>query len=201
LPILPEYRNRRGQLHVLSTLQLPDFPEVFVGGDAAYVPDTPQPATAQVAYQQGKAIAHNLQALATGRSPTPEPVNLRGTLMKLGLEEGVANLFNRVEIKGELGHLIRQATYLELLPTPTHNVKATAEWFTDSLFHRHRPHSLNPRHIARTPLLAGITAAAASALIALPLAWRAAQPQAFQNSLAWTGVPTLLDRWAPTSPQ
>lgn len=200
MPVDPVHRNQRGQLQVLPTLQLPDFPDVFVGGDGAYVNQAPQPATAQVAYQQGKAIAHNLQAIATGRSPSPAQINLRGTLMKLGIGEGVANLFNRVELKGELGYLIRQATYLELLPTPAHNFKATAEWFTDSLFQRHQPESLNPRYYNRTPLLAGITAAVASTLMAMPFAWRAAQPQAFQETLSWTGVPMLLDRWAPLPP-
>lgn len=195
LPIAPRQRHSRGQLHVLPTLQLPDFPEVFVGGDCAYVNDAPQPATAQVAYQQGKAIAHNLQAIATGRALVPAQVTLRGTLMKLGIGDGVANLFNRLELKGELGHLIRQATYLELLPTPGHNFKATTEWFADSLLQRHQPRSLNPHRYDRTPLLAGITAAVASALLALPLAWRAAQPQQFQKTLSWTGVPTLLDQW------
>lgn len=198
LPIAPAHRNHRGQLQVLPTLQLPDFPDVFVGGDCAYVSDAPQPATAQVAYQQGKAIAHNLQAIAEGRSLAPVQVTLRGTLMKLGIGEGVANLFNRLEVKGELGHLIRQATYLELLPVPGHNFKATTEWFTDSLLQRHQPQSLNVNHNHRTPLLAGVAAAAASVLLALPLAWRAAQPQQFQQILSRTGVPTLLDQLAPS---
>lgn len=199
LNLAPDQRNARGQLHVLPTLQLPDFPEVFVGGDAAYVQDMPQPATAQVAYQQGKAIAHNLGAIAAGRPPIPAQVILRGTLMKLGIGDGAANLFNRVELKGEIGHLIRQGTYLELLPTPVHNFKTTTEWLTDHLLQRHQPHSLHAHHQHRTPLLAGMTAVAASALLALPLVWRAAQPQQFENTLSWTGVPTLLDQLAPTS--
>lgn len=142
LPVAPEQRDRRGRLQVLPTLQLPDFPEVFVGGDCAYVPTASQPPTAQVAYQQGKAIAHNLQAIADGRSPVPAHVALRGTLMKLGIGEGVANLFDQVEVKGEVGHLIREATYLELLPTPARNVRLTAEWLKDELFQQHQPRSL-----------------------------------------------------------
>ncbi|MBD2462689.1 NAD(P)/FAD-dependent oxidoreductase [Oscillatoria sp. FACHB-1407] len=198
LPVAPEHRNRRGQLQVSPTLQLPGFPEVFVGGDNAYVKDAPQPATAQVAYQQGKAIAHNLQALVQGRMLHPAHVTLRGTLMKLGIGEGVANVFDRFEVKGELGHLIRQGTYLELLPTPAHNAKATAEWFADHLLQRHQPRSLNPNHQHHTPLIAGISAIAASMLLTLPFAWRAAQPQQFQTTLSWTGLPTLLDNLTPS---
>jgi NADH dehydrogenase len=197
LPVAPDQRDRRGRLQVLPTLQLPSFPEVFVGGDCAYVPDSPQPATAQVAYQQGKAIAHNLQAIAQGRSPSPAHVALRGTLMKLGIGEGVANLFDRVEVKGEIGHLIREATYLELLPTPARNTRITTEWLKDELFQQHQPRSLHPNRYDRTPFLAGVTAMAASFLISMPLIWRAAQPQQFQQSFQWTGIPTLFDRLAP----
>lgn len=164
LPIPDQHRDRHGRLNVTPTLQLPDFPEVFAGGDCAidfqptllgsgdeYEPSEhqkdqttsseephpdlkPLPPTAQVAYQQGAAIADNLVALALGYDLKPAKVNLRGTLLKLGLENAVANLFNKVPITGEAGHLIRQGTYLELLPTPIHNFKATSHWIQEELF-------------------------------------------------------------------
>lgn len=56
--------------------------------------------------------------------------------MKLGLEESVAEIFDRFEVKGKLGHLIRQGTYIELLPKPVHNFKVTTEWLTDEIFHQ-----------------------------------------------------------------
>lgn len=165
LPIPDEHRDKHGRLHVLPTLQLPDFPEVFAGGDCAIDlqptsaqhssyelpehqsdqgtsaeeqhPDLqPLPPTAQVAYQQGAAIARNLNALALGYDLRPAKVDLRGTLLKLGLNESVANIFNRIEVGGEVGHLIRQGTYLELLPTPIHDFKATTEWLKDEIIDR-----------------------------------------------------------------
>jgi NADH dehydrogenase len=54
----------------------------------------------------------------------------------------VANIFNTLEIDGEAGHLIRQGTYLELLPTPIHNFKATTEWLKDEIIERYHPNSL-----------------------------------------------------------
>jgi NADH dehydrogenase len=75
--------------------------------------------------------------MALGYDPKPSHVKLRGTLLKLGLEDSAANLFNKVEVTGELGHLIRQGTYLELLPAPIHNFKATTEWLKDEIFERH----------------------------------------------------------------
>ncbi|MFB2834944.1 NAD(P)/FAD-dependent oxidoreductase [Floridanema evergladense] len=192
LSVSPEKRDKRGRLIVTPTLQLPDFPEVFAAGDCATETENPQPSTAQVAYQQGRAIANNLKRLSEGKPTVPATVNLRGTLMKLGLNEGVANLFNKVQIKGQPGHLIREATYLELLPTPTHNLKITAEWLTDELFQRHRPFTY--AQLGQTPWLSGVATLAAGLILATPLAWRAAQPKQFQQTLGWTGVPTLLDR-------
>ncbi len=171
LPIPDEHRDKHGRLNVTPTLQLPDFPEVFAGGDCAVDlqatpiqhdsyeqpqhqhdqttsseeqhPDLkPLPPTAQVAYQQGYAIARNLRLMALGYDLEPAKVNLRGTLLKLGLEESVANIFNTIEIGGEAGHLIRQGTYLELLPTPLHNFKATTEWLKDEIFEQHHSDGL-----------------------------------------------------------
>lgn len=134
LPIPETGRDQKGRLKLTDTLQLPDFPEVFAGGDCT-VMEKPWPAIAQVAYQQGAAIAHNLQAISEGRPPLPVEIGLRGTLMKLGLDESVADLFDSYEVKGHLGHLLRQAAYIEMLPTPVRNFKATVEWLPDELFH------------------------------------------------------------------
>jgi len=137
LPIPPEKRGKHGRLLVKPTMQLLDFPEVFAGGDCAATVEEPQSPTAQVAYQQGGAIAHNLKALVEGRELSSAEVHLRGTLLKLGLGESAAHLFNRFEIKGKTGHLIRQTTYLELLPTPAHNFKATTQWLIDEIFQKY----------------------------------------------------------------
>jgi len=135
LPIPQANRDHKGRLKLTNTLQLLDFPEVFAGGDCT-VTEPPLPAIAQVAYQQGTAIAQHLMAIAENRVPIPVPMALRGTLIKLGLGESVAEICDRYEVTGYLGHLIRQAAYIELLPTPARNFKATVEWLSDELFHR-----------------------------------------------------------------
>jgi NADH dehydrogenase FAD-containing subunit len=141
--------DRHGLPLVTPTLQLADFPEVFAAGDCAVVAQKSLPPIAQVAYQQGAGIANNLIALSQGRAPEPVQVNLRGTLMKLGIGNGVANLFDRVQIDGKAGDLIRNATYLEMLPTPVHNFKATVEWINESLFYPDRLTSIpDPQKIA-----------------------------------------------------
>jgi demethylphylloquinone reductase len=127
-------RDRQGRIKLTNTLQLLDFPEVFAGGDCTAMEES-LPATAQVAYQQGAAIAQNLQAITENRPLLPVEVGLRGTLMKLGLDESVADLYDRYQVKGHLGHLVRQAAYVDLLPTPARNFKGTVEWLSDELFH------------------------------------------------------------------
>ncbi|WP_427160410.1 NAD(P)/FAD-dependent oxidoreductase [Aliinostoc sp. HNIBRCY26] len=187
--------NNRGRLLVTPTLQLPDFPEVFAAGDCATSSDNPQPPTAQVAYQQGIAIAQNLKRMRESKPSVPVQISMRGTLMKLGLNESVANLFNKVQIKRQAGHLIREAAYLQLLPNAAHNRKVTAEWLTDELFQRDR--SITHMQLGQTPFLAGMATTAAAMILATPLVWRAAQPTQFQQNFSWSGIPTLLNQLTP----
>ncbi len=133
LPIPAEKRDRGGRLRVEPTLQLLDYPEVFIGGDCAAT-DPSFPPLAQVAYQQGQAIASNLIALERGTTLEPARVSLRGSLLKLGLGKSAANLFDRLAITGKPGYLIRLGTYLTLLPTPGHNLKALGGWIFDEVY-------------------------------------------------------------------
>jgi NADH dehydrogenase FAD-containing subunit len=147
-----EHLDKHGLPLVTPTLQLLDFPEVFAAGDCADVQSQPLPALAQVAYQQGASIAHNLIALTKGSSPRSAHVSLRGTLMKLGLNNGVANLLDKVQVTGKPGDLIRNATYLEMLPTPLHDFKATTEWLKEETFHHYHRPKVEPEIPAKTTL-------------------------------------------------
>lgn len=184
LPVAEQLRDKQGRLQVTPTLQLPDFPEVFAGGDCAASLLEPLPPTAQVAYQQGATLAHNLQAIVAGNPLRAAEVNLRGTLLKLGLGESAANLFNRFAIKGKLGHLIRQATYLHLLPTPAHNVKSTTDLLTREIFYRYQK---QPTQIWRW--LGGTMAVM---LVGSSfLVWRVTHPEQFHS------LPTFWERLLP----
>jgi NADH dehydrogenase len=189
LEVSAENQDKAGRLRVLPTLQLPDYPNVFAAGDCTVLSD-PQPATAQVAYQQGAAIAKNLNALAQNQPPQPAQVNLRGTMMKLGLTEGAANLFNRVTIAGRTGHLIRQGTYLELLPNPVHNFKATLGWLTDEIFQRH---GVLPSSYRRFPNWAAQAVVGMVVVVGGLFVWRSVAPSHFEKTWESTGIPELFD--------
>ncbi|MEL7037925.1 MAG: NAD(P)/FAD-dependent oxidoreductase [Cyanobacteria bacterium J06592_8] len=143
LPVPGNQRTKRGHLLVKPTLQLLEYPDVFAAGDCAVIDPgnsdaKPLPATAQVAYQQGGAIAQCLTIKAQQKESLPLcKVSFRGTMMKLGLGTGVANLFDRYEIVGAVGQTIRQVLYLGLLPTPEHNIKTILDWIKDDVFHAH----------------------------------------------------------------
>ncbi len=56
------------------TLQLPNHPEVFVVGDAAYLVDDdglPLPMLATVAQQQARAAVENIRRMLKGQKPEP----------------------------------------------------------------------------------------------------------------------------------
>jgi len=57
--------------------------------------------------------------------PTPARVCLRGVLMKLGLDESVAAIFDRYEVK-QAG-ASHPGVYIDMLPTPVRNFKTTTK--------------------------------------------------------------------------
>ena len=188
--IKAENKDKHGSPLVTETLQLLDFPEVFAAGDCAIVKEHPFPPVAQIAYQQGAGIAHNLIALSQGENPQPVKASMRGTLMKLGLGNGVANLFDKMQVKGKPGDLIRNATYLEMLPTPVHNFKATTEWITDEIFHRHHiPETVKtPSEKNHTTAWIGGAIAAVVLITGSIVGWRLIQPSPQQQPTQEQGV-------------
>jgi NADH:ubiquinone reductase (H+-translocating) len=85
-----------GRIRVEPTLQLPQHPEVFVIGDAAYVEDSksqPLPMLATVAQQEAKVAARNLQKILSGESPQPFQYEDPGLLATIGRNAAVARIW------------------------------------------------------------------------------------------------------------
>jgi NADH dehydrogenase FAD-containing subunit len=191
LPLPADSVDKHKHPLVTSTLQLLNFPEVFAAGDCAAMQSHPLPQLAQIAYQQGVGIADNIMALSQDKPLDPIQAKLRGTLMKLGIHKSVANLFDKIQINGEAGYLIRNATYLEMLPIPAYNFKVTREWLTDEIFDRYSSaqsidsdqsqHS-QPSQSSRTVVWIGGVALAAILGLGLGLAWRSQQPSPSNSS-------------------
>ena len=85
-----------GRVRVEPTLQLPQHPEVFVIGDAAYVEDEhgqPLPMLATVAQQQAKAAAKNIRNILRGKNPEPFHYKDPGLLATIGRNAAVARIW------------------------------------------------------------------------------------------------------------
>jgi len=85
-----------GRVRVNPTLQLPQHPEVFVIGDAAYLEDgkgQPLPMLATVAQQEAKVAARNIRNTLKGEGPEPFQYRDPGLLATIGRNAAVARIW------------------------------------------------------------------------------------------------------------
>lgn len=85
---------RQGRIAVSPTLQVPEHPEVFVIGDAAYleVDGGPLPMLAPVAIQQAESVAQNIRRALRGEPPTKFVYSDPGSLATIGRNAAVARV-------------------------------------------------------------------------------------------------------------
>jgi NADH dehydrogenase len=85
-----------GRVRVEPTLQVPDHPEVFVIGDAAYLENgggQPLPMLATVAQQEADAAAQNIQCLLKNEALEAFRYNDPGLLATIGRDAAVARIW------------------------------------------------------------------------------------------------------------
>lgn len=110
----------RGRSTVTPTLQSTSHSDVFLAGDCAVVfpegSERPYPPTAQLAWQMGETVGHNLGVLFKGGSMNKfEPVN-SGTLGSLGRKDGVGTIGgNATQLKGLPASLMKEASNIRYL--------------------------------------------------------------------------------------
>ncbi|MBD1370903.1 NAD(P)/FAD-dependent oxidoreductase [Hazenella sp. IB182357] len=89
----------RGRVKVDEFLHAPGFDNVFILGDSSLVfpadGERPYPPTAQMATQQGQALAKNLSAKIRGREMKPFKYEAKGTVASLGSKEAIGMVGNR----------------------------------------------------------------------------------------------------------
>lgn len=86
--------GRRARVN--PTLQLPEHPEVFVIGDAAYLEDSkgqPLPMLATVAQQEAETAATNIKKIVRGENPEPFQYKDPGLLATIGRNAAVARIW------------------------------------------------------------------------------------------------------------
>jgi NADH dehydrogenase len=98
----------QNQVRVLPTLQLPQYPQVFVIGDAAYFEDQDGkalPMVAQVAIQQAERAAENLKNMLNNQPLEPFKYKDLGSMTTIGHNQAVAEI-SRFKFQGFLAWLI-----------------------------------------------------------------------------------------------
>jgi NADH dehydrogenase len=123
-------KTRHGLVVVAPTLQVRGRPEVFALGDIAYFPDVAPilSGTAQLAYQQSRLVARNVQALIDGSVPAAGHFEELGEAVSLGTDDAAVLVEGRV-VSGQLARQARFALYTLRLPTWHQRLRVGAAWF------------------------------------------------------------------------
>lgn len=93
---LPAEKASMGRVRINPTLNLPQFPEAFVIGDAAFLANgtgQPLPMLSTVAIQQGQAAAKNIRLMIEGKEPKAFHYKDPGLLATVGRNAAVARIF------------------------------------------------------------------------------------------------------------
>jgi NADH:ubiquinone reductase (H+-translocating) len=126
-----------GRVRVEPTLQLPQHPEVFVVGDAAYVEDSrgqPLPMLATVAQQQAKVAASNIQRLLKDESPQPFQYEDPGLLATIGRNAAVARIWG-LSFSGFVAWVIWVALHIYRLIGFRNRLVVLINWAWDYFFY------------------------------------------------------------------
>lgn len=123
-------KTSRGLLKVKPTLQLTQNDNVFALGDIACCPpaDPTLPGTAQLALQEARLAAHNLNAFLSGHDLETKHFEELGEALSLGTERA-AVLAGGKAFGGALARQARFALYTSRLPTWQHRLRVGASWF------------------------------------------------------------------------
>jgi NADH dehydrogenase len=125
------------RVRVEPTLQVPQHPEVFVLGDAAYLEDghgQPLPMLATVAQQEAKVAAQNLQKILKGETPEPFQYKDPGLLATIGRNAAVARIWG-LSFSGFIAWVIWVVLHIYRLIGFRNRLVVLINWAWDYLFY------------------------------------------------------------------
>jgi NADH dehydrogenase len=129
-----------GRVRVESTLQLPQRPEVFVLGDAAYLENgngQPLPMLSTVAIQQGKATARNILRIIRGEKPRTFHYKDPGLLATIGRNAAVARIWG-LSFSGFVAWLIWVFLHIYRLIGFRNRLVVLINWAWDYFFYENQ---------------------------------------------------------------
>lgn len=128
---------QNGQVKVLPTLQVVEYPEVYVVGDLATLATGQLPMVAPVAIQQGTIAAKNILRQIKGRNPQAMQYRHQGSMVIIGRNVGVANL-GKVNLTGFSAWFLWLVIHLGCLPGHRNRLHVLINWIW-SYISRERP--------------------------------------------------------------
>jgi NADH:quinone reductase (non-electrogenic) len=140
LDMLGVERAAMGRVRVASTLQLPEHPEVFILGDAAYFVDEndqPLPMLSTVAIQQGKMAAQNIQRIIKGMAPQVFHYKDPGLLATIGRNAAVAHICG-VSFRGFVAWVIWVFLHIYRLIGFRNRILVFVNWAWDYVFYENQ---------------------------------------------------------------
>jgi NADH dehydrogenase len=165
--------DERGRLIGRASLQVADFDDAWIAGDAAAIPDLANgPGTwtspsAQHAVRQAKLLGDNLIAALRGFPVKDYEHKHVGSVASLGLYKGVAQVYG-IKTKGVTAWLMHRAYHMSRMPTFARKAQVVIDWTQAFFFRReivslwgmHEPFSEFQRAAAGPTLPEGTTAGA-----------------------------------------
>jgi NADH dehydrogenase len=129
-------QGRLGRIVVTPALQVPERPEVYVIGDAAYLEHDgqPLPMVAPVAIQQAETAARNIRRALAGQAPEPFVYADPGTLATIGRNAAVAR-FGPWRLHGFLAWWMWLVVHLVQLIGFRNRLLVLINWAWDYLFY------------------------------------------------------------------
>ena len=128
-------KSRNGRLLVGATLRVPGQDRVWALGDCAAIDGDSLPPTAQVAQQQGKYLATNLNRLAAGLAEKRFRFRHFGMLAYVGDHRALADLPN-VKGRGFATWIFWRSVYWTRLVSVRNKVLVVFDWLTTLAFGR-----------------------------------------------------------------
>ncbi len=122
--------DRAGRAVVEEDLSIPEFPNIFVLGDAALVHDKkghPLPALAPVAIQQGKYVAKLIKKRMKKKNRSPFKYFDKGSMATVGKSKAVG-LFKGIPFKGLLAWLAWSFIHIVYLIGFRNRLSVLAQW-------------------------------------------------------------------------
>ncbi len=125
-----------GRVHTLPTLQVPDYQEVYIVGDLAYVEKDgrPLPYVAPVAMQAGTAAAQNIKRQIAGQEPLPFRYRDKGSMATIGRKSAVVRI-RKYEFTGYIAWVLWLAIHVFNLIGFRNRILVMINWAWDYAWH------------------------------------------------------------------